>query len=65
MPLVPLMVNTKVPRGVLDLVLTVIVDVPLPFTDAGLKLAVVREGKPLTLKLTVPEKPFTGVTVTV
>ena len=49
MPLVPLMVNTKVPRGVLDLVLTVIVDVPLPFTDAGLKLAVVREGKPLTL----------------
>ena len=65
LPLVPLMVNTKVPRGVLDLVLTVIVDVPPPFTDAGLKLAVVREGKPLTLKLTAPEKPFKGVTVTV
>ena len=40
-------------------------DVPLPVTEGGLKFALVREGKPLTLKVTVPEKPFTGMTVTV
>jgi hypothetical protein len=51
--------------GVLGLVFTVRVDVPLPVTDAGLKFELVRAGKPLTLKLTVPEKPFTDVTVTV
>ncbi len=39
------------------------VDDPLPVTDGGVKVAVVREGKPLTPKFTVPEYPFAGVTV--
>jgi hypothetical protein len=59
------MVNGKLPLGVLLLVVTVIVEVPLPVTEDGLKLALVREGKPVTLKLTVPAKPFTACTVTV
>ena len=59
------MVNGKLPVGVLLLVVTVIVEEPLPVTDDGLKLALVREGKPLTLKFTVPANPFTACTVTV
>jgi len=46
LPLVPLMVNIKVTRGVLDWCSPSSWTLPLPFTDAGLKLAVVREGKP-------------------
>ena len=61
----PLIVNWKVPFGVLLLVVTVMVEEPLLVTDGGLKVAVVRDGKPLTLRFTVPENPFTGVTVTV
>jgi len=34
-------------------------------TKFGLKLAVVFAGKPLALRLTVPEKPALAVTVTV
>jgi hypothetical protein len=34
-------------------------------TDGGLKLAFARNGKPLTLKFTVPENPFIAATVTV
>jgi hypothetical protein len=41
------------------------VEVPDPLTDAGLKLAVTREGSPLTLRLTVPVNPFTAPIVTV
>ncbi len=59
------MVNGKLPVGVLFLVVTVMVEVPLPVMDGGLKLLDVREGKPLTLKFTVPANPFTAVTVTV
>ena len=59
------MVKLKVPLGVLLLVVTVMVEEPLPVTDGGLRVAVVRDGKPLTLRFTVPEKPFTAVTVTV
>jgi hypothetical protein len=33
--------------------------------DAGLKLAVVFEGNPLTVRATVPENPWLGVIVTV
>jgi hypothetical protein len=62
---VPVMVSAKVPLGVLNLVVTVMVEVPLPVTEGGLKVAVVRDGKPLTLKFTVPEKLFTAATVTV
>jgi hypothetical protein len=59
------MVNGKLPLGVLNLVVTVIVEEPLPVTDDGLKLALVRDGKPLTLKFTFPAKPFSPCTVTV
>ena len=59
------MVKVKVPIGVLLLVMTVMVELPLPVTDDGLKVAVARDGKPLTLKFTVPENPLTAVTVTV
>jgi hypothetical protein len=45
-------------------VVIVNVEVPEPVTEVGLKLAVAPDGKPLALKVTVPEKPFEGVTVT-
>jgi hypothetical protein len=38
---------------------------PDVFTVAGLKLAVEPDGRPLTLKLTVPVNPAPGVKVTV
>jgi hypothetical protein len=40
-------------------------DVPGPVTDAGLKAAVVREGKPVTVRLTGEENPAPGLIVTV
>ena len=61
----PLMVRVKVPIGVLRLVLMVRVDEPDELTEAGLKLALVRPGRPETRRLTVPLKPLPGVTVTV
>jgi len=65
-PLVPLIVSVLVPMGVLLFV--VIVSVELhegPVADLGLKLAVERAGNPVTLKLTLPANPLSGVTVTV
>ena len=41
------------------------VDEPDVVMDEGLKLALVRRGSPLTLRLTVPLKPEPGATVTV
>jgi len=64
-PLVPLMVRVNVPVCALRLVLTISVDDPEVEMDAGLKLALVRRGSPETLRLTLPEKPLTGVIVTV
>ena len=61
----PLIVNVKLPVGVVVLVTTVIVDDPDAVTDAGLKLAVAPAGRPLTLKVTVPLKPPDGLTETV
>jgi hypothetical protein len=55
----------KVPVDVDVLVLTVIVDVPWPVTELGLKVAVELDGNPRTLKATVPLKPLIAVTVTV
>jgi hypothetical protein len=63
-PLVPVIVNEKLPAGVVLAVVTVRVDEP-EATEAGLKLAVAPVGNPLTLKLTVPVNPPEGVTVTV
>jgi hypothetical protein len=47
-----------IPAGVVVAVETVSVELPEPATDVGLKLAVARVGKPLTLKFTVLVKPF-------
>jgi len=44
---------------------TVIVDDPDVATDVGLKVAVVPDGSPLTLNVTVPANPPDGVTVAV
>ena len=64
-PLAPVMVRTEVPVGVFRLAVTVMVEEPDPVTEVGLKLALAREGNPLTLKLTVPPNPFDGLAVTV
>ena len=39
------------------------VEVPDPVTEAGLKVAVACDGKPLTLNMTTPLNPFAGVTL--
>ena len=65
-PLVPLIVSTKLPIGVRFRVLMVSVEVPAPpVTDDGLNVPVVRDGSPLTLSATVPLKPFTFAIVIV
>jgi len=46
-------------------VLTVIVDVPWPVTELGLKLALEFDGNPRTLSDTVPLKPLIAVTFVV
>ncbi len=65
LPLVPLMVSVLVPIFPLEFVVTVIVEVPEPVTEFGLKWAEARDGNPLALKLTAPVKPFTAPIVTV
>jgi len=59
------MVTVYVPAGVEAVVARLNVEVPAPLSDAGLKLAVVPDGKPLALKVTVPVKPFRAPTVAV
>ena len=46
----------------MELVETDRVELPEVVTEVGLKLPVAALGKPLTLKLTVPVKPFAAVT---
>jgi hypothetical protein len=58
------MFKVKVPVGFFP-VLTVMVDVPEPLIVLGLNDAVAPEGKPLTLSITVPLKPFTAATFAV
>ena len=41
------------------------VELPEPTTEGGLNAPVAPLGKPLTLRLTVPVKPFTAVKVVV
>ena len=64
-PLVPVIVSTRLPVRVVLLVVTVRVLVPEPVIEAGLKLAVEFLGRLVTLRLTVPVKPFSAPTVTV
>jgi hypothetical protein len=59
------MVKVRVPLDALRATCTERVEVPDPVTDAGLKVAVTREPSPATLRLTVPENPFTAPIVTV
>ena len=67
-PLVPVIVKVKVPVEPPLCVVMLSVEEPEPLagtaTTGGLKLAEVLLGKPLTDRLTLPEKPFTEVRVT-
>ena len=45
--------------------LTVMVEVPAPVIDVGLKLAETPEGKPLADRATMPLKPFKALVDTV
>ena len=65
-PLVPLIVRFLAPVGVLLLVVIVRLEVQDgALADAGLKLPLEWGGNPVTLKLTLLEKPLVGVIVTV
>ena len=59
------MVNVEVPLAALFAGLILRVDVPEPAILVGVKVAVVRLGNPVTLKLTVPLNPKTAPMVTV
>jgi hypothetical protein len=63
LPLVPVMVSVNVPLGLPAV--TVIVVAPDPVIEVGLKLALAPPGNPVTLKVTAPLNPSSGVTVTV
>jgi hypothetical protein len=63
-PLVPVIVNGKVPPGVDGLGVTVIVEDPDVVIDEGLNVAVAPDGSPLTLNVIVPANPPDGVTST-
>ena len=62
---VPVMVTTYVPAAVAAVVVTVMVELPVPATDPGEKLADAPEGSPLALNVTVSVKPPLGVMVAV
>lgn len=64
-PLVPVMVSVDVPLDELFAVLMFKVAVPDVLTEVGLKVAVTRLGTPLTVRFTVPVKPFCAAMVTV
>jgi hypothetical protein len=64
-PLEPRILTLKVPVEVDEVVLIVTVDVPLPATDVGLKLAVAPDGSPRAENVTVPVNPLSAVSVTV
>ena len=57
-PLAPVIVSVYVLAGVVVAVETVSVELPEPAIEVGLKLAVAPVGNPLTLRFTVPVKPF-------
>jgi hypothetical protein len=67
LPLVPVIVKVNVPVDVLLVVWTVRVELPAggTVTEVGLSVQVVLLGQPLTVRLTVPLNPFSGVTVAV
>ena len=65
LPLAPVIVKVRVPLVARLPTRTERVEVPEPVIEVGLKVGVTREPWPLTLKLTVPLKPFTAPMVTV
>ena len=65
LPFRPLIVNVEVPTGVLPVVVTVKIELPVPVTDAGEKLPVAPVGNPVTLKAMEPEKPENAVVLAV
>jgi hypothetical protein len=65
LPLTPVIVSVDVPTGVLPLVVTVNVELPVPVTVAGEKLAVAPAGNPLALSVTTPLNPPTAATLAV
>lgn len=66
LPLVPAMVRVNVPVVTVLRVETFSVEEPAPpLIEVGLKLPLAAFGNPLTLRLTVPAKPFSGATDTV
>lgn len=64
-PSVPTIEMLVVPAGVLVCEVKLTVDVPLEFSDDGLKLALTPEGRFAALSETLPVNPPTKVTVTV
>ena len=64
-PLVPVTVSGNVPRGVLPLVFTVIVELPGAKTEEGAKVALAPDGRPDADRMTVPPNPPCEVTPTV
>ena len=63
-PLVPVTVTVAGPTVAVAEAVKVMVLIAAPVTDVGLSVAVTPAGNPVTLKATVPPKPFTGKTVT-
>jgi hypothetical protein len=62
LPLVPVTVKVYPPPGVVEPVVTVMVEDPGPVTEVGLKLALAPLGKPFALNATAAPKPPDGVT---
>jgi len=65
LPLVPVMVNGKVPVGEFAGVVMLSVDVPEPVTVGGLNVPVAPEGNPVTENVTVPLNALIPATVVV
>jgi hypothetical protein len=58
--LTPVNVGIDVPADVPPIVVTVSVELPIPVTVAGEKLAAAPPGKPLALSVTTPANPFSA-----
>jgi hypothetical protein len=62
-PLPPVIVSVKIPLAPLPFAVFIF-SVLAAFAGFGVKVALPRDGEPLTLKLTGPAKPFSRLTVT-
>jgi len=65
LPLVPVIVREKVPATVEAEVEMLKVELPEPVTEVGLKAPEAPAGSPLTVKVTLPLKLLTGLTLAV